>query len=555
MNSVENIGTLYNSRYQSQQQLLVETQQSFGKWDKATNSLELDLSYMPFWIWDPLEHQRAQKEKGENWCCFNHLIGLPIKKGVEYPLFPYEYEYWQALFEPAFENPDNDPRRWKHVWSKKAAGMGITEFIMRTMLYLAFCWAVFFRGSEMAIMTGIRMTTAKDIMERMRGLLYRKLKIFIDTNSAWIKINGCKIVSYPAKTPQTLHGRENLSFIFMDEFDFFPESLHEFVLNAIERYFGKSNPYVVLNSTAWKPNGLLEKIEKQDIDKCNYKRIYMLWQKGYGYIYTKQDIELAKHSDSWAREYEGEYRGLKGNLFPQYLLEYAASLSDILEIRDKLTGQAIRHVYRAKGEELTLEDVRTNYKYLGSGYPTSIGIDPAYNSSNFAFVVTKYIDGLIYVVREVELQGPSHEEAIEVCKRLMYDDYPSYHPKLYIDASGVSFIRTLKKEIMDQDLNYHNIKQEDVIKSIDARNGMICCPIPFNKFGDRMNYHLKRLFELGLLRISPVLTPGLWISLQTASYDEDTQKFDKKVTAKNDCYDSFRLACINYKIGNMGVLY
>ena len=521
--------------------------------DKATNSLNLDLTGLPFWIWDEIKHQHRYKINPDT-CCFNHLVGLPIKDSIEMPLFPYEKEVWKALFKPEFENHNNDFKRWKHIWIKKAAGMGITEFVMRVILYLAFAFPQHFRNSQIAIMTGIRMNTAKDIMNRMRALLYQRLKIFIETNSSEITINGCEIHSYPARTPQSIHGLSNPSFIFLDEFDFFPESLHEFVMNAVERYFAKSNPYVVLNSTAYKPDGLLEKIEKQSIEECKYKRLFLLWQKGYGYIYSRRDIELAQQSDSWAREYEGQYRGLKGNLFSTNLLEYAAYITNSLDVLDNQTKMVKRTIQRPL-EEMSLQEVISNYRFLGSGYPTSIGIDPAYNSSNFAFVVTKYIDGIIYVVKELELQGPTHEYALEVTKSLMYDDYPAYHPKLYIDASGVSFIRTLKKEIMDQGMNYHNQKHEDLIKSITATNGMISCPIPFSKYGDRMNYHLKRLFELGLIRISPDLTPSTWISLQTASYDENKQKFDKQKTAKNDCYDALRLATINYKIGNMGVLY
>jgi hypothetical protein len=522
--------------------------------DKATNSLNMDLTGLPFWIWDETKHQKAYA-KSPGRCCFNHLVGLPVKDGIELPMFPYEKEVWDALFKPEYENPNNDFKRWKHVWIKKAAGMGITEFVMRLILYLPFAYPGNFRNSQIAIMTGIRMNTAKDIMDRMRNLLYQRLRIFIESSSTHMTINGCDIHSFPARTPQSLHGLSNPSFIFLDEFDFFPESLHEFVINAVERYFAKSNPYVILNSTAYKPDGLLEQIEKQSIEECKYKRLFLLWQKGYGYIYSKKDIELAKTSDSWAREYEGQYHGLKGNLFSKAILDYAAHLSNLLILQDKSTGSVLRQISRVPGET-ELRHILDNRRYLGSEFPTAIGIDPAYNSSNFAFVVTKYVSGLIYVVKELELHAPTHEEAIETCKKLMYDDYPAYHPKLYIDASGVSFIRTLKKEIMDYGAdNYHDMTQEQLTTSINSSNGMIACPISFAKYGDRMNYHLKRLFELGLIRVSPDITPGVWTALQTASYDENKQKFDKKTTAKNDCYDAFRLACTNYKIGNMGVLY
>ena len=71
MTSNENIGTLHNSSRGSYQ--LLEHQQQQGilsKWDKATNSLELDLSDMKFWIWDEQEHYRIHKEK-KDMCCRN----------------------------------------------------------------------------------------------------------------------------------------------------------------------------------------------------------------------------------------------------------------------------------------------------------------------------------------------------------------------------------------------------------------------------------------------------------------------------------------------------
>ena len=49
---------------------------------------------------------------------FNHAIGLPQKNGVTMPLFDYE----QLLFDTLQSN--------KHVWIKKATGLGVTEFIL-----------------------------------------------------------------------------------------------------------------------------------------------------------------------------------------------------------------------------------------------------------------------------------------------------------------------------------------------------------------------------------------------------------------------------------------
>jgi hypothetical protein len=42
-----------------------------------------------FWIWDIEEHKQLDiKTKGD--CCFNYIIGLPTKGGVEKRLFDYE---------------------------------------------------------------------------------------------------------------------------------------------------------------------------------------------------------------------------------------------------------------------------------------------------------------------------------------------------------------------------------------------------------------------------------------------------------------------------------
>ena len=49
----------------------------------------------PFWIWDKQEHLRLAQQTNEQ-CCFNHIVGLPIKDKVEHPIYDYEkilYDY------------------------------------------------------------------------------------------------------------------------------------------------------------------------------------------------------------------------------------------------------------------------------------------------------------------------------------------------------------------------------------------------------------------------------------------------------------------------------
>jgi len=50
----------------------------------------------PFWIWNIEEHKQEYIETKGN-CCFNHIIGLPQKDGLDKPLYDYENIIFDAL--------------------------------------------------------------------------------------------------------------------------------------------------------------------------------------------------------------------------------------------------------------------------------------------------------------------------------------------------------------------------------------------------------------------------------------------------------------------------
>ena len=54
-----------------------------------------------------------------------------------------------------------------------------------------------------------------------------------------------------------------VSFILLDEADFFPPGQQQDARDVSERYIAKSNPYIVLVSTPNAPDGLFERIEKE----------------------------------------------------------------------------------------------------------------------------------------------------------------------------------------------------------------------------------------------------------------------------------------------------
>lgn len=52
----------------------------------------------PFWLWDKQE-RRQQFIAKDGSCCFNQIIGPPIKDGKEFPLFDYERQLFDSLLK------------------------------------------------------------------------------------------------------------------------------------------------------------------------------------------------------------------------------------------------------------------------------------------------------------------------------------------------------------------------------------------------------------------------------------------------------------------------
>jgi hypothetical protein len=77
------------------------------------------------WILDIAEHKLQDiAKKGD--CCFNHIIGLPRKDKEEKPMFDYEKLLYDSLLIPDYSNALNHSFEHKHLWVKKATGLGVT---------------------------------------------------------------------------------------------------------------------------------------------------------------------------------------------------------------------------------------------------------------------------------------------------------------------------------------------------------------------------------------------------------------------------------------------
>ena len=82
------------------------------------------LQSKPFWIWNIEEHKQENiRTNGD--CCFNHIIALPQKDGIDKPLYDYEKIIFDCLL-PQISIVNGN----KHLWIKKATGLGVTELML-----------------------------------------------------------------------------------------------------------------------------------------------------------------------------------------------------------------------------------------------------------------------------------------------------------------------------------------------------------------------------------------------------------------------------------------
>ena len=290
----------YSLRSQQQQE---QEEQSSG-----LALLSSKLRNKPFWIWQIEKHRQVHKiTKGE--CCFNHIIGLPQKDGIAKPLFDYQEILYDTLFKVTKTASFQD----KHLWVKKATGIGATELFLRLMAWLCLKDDSL-AGNQMVIVTGPNIDISIKLIKRMKALFQRHLITF-NSKETVLELNGCHIESYPSHHVDSFRALESPMFILIDEGDFFPIGQQQDIRHVSERYIAKSDPYIVMVSTPNAPDLLFESIEKEPEENCIYRKLFLDYKYGLGKIYTQREIEKAKRSPSFEREYNLKYLGVIGNVF------------------------------------------------------------------------------------------------------------------------------------------------------------------------------------------------------------------------------------------------
>jgi hypothetical protein len=167
---------------------------------------------------------------------------------------------------------DDDTFKDKHLWVKKATGLGVTEFMLRMMAWLCTRDETF-DGSQMCIVTGPNIEMATKLIKRAKGIFEPKLGLTFSNKETVLEFNGCTIEAYPSNHIDSYRALDNPKFILLDESDFFRKGEQEDVRHVSERYIDKSDPYIVMVSTPNAPGGLFFNIEAEPEEACLYKRL------------------------------------------------------------------------------------------------------------------------------------------------------------------------------------------------------------------------------------------------------------------------------------------
>jgi hypothetical protein len=248
------------------------------------------------------------------------------------------------------------------------------------------------------------------------------------------------------------------------------------------------------------PEGLFERIEKEAEDVCLYKRIFLDYTYGIGKIYIQEEIEKAKQSPSFEREYNLKYLSKIGNVFHTKDIEAAIE----------------------KGRKYNPDNIIPFTS-------TSMGIDPA-----------SYPHHRIQIMHAKEYTKPDYNEMLSTVYSLM-SKYSV--DKVYIDGANPSFIRSLKLQI-GEDPDYDKVIARYRSEKLGDNwsQNMRIVPVYFNSEHKGMLGHCKMILENdgGRIAINPDSFDKLITVLRTAIDNDGV--LDKELTSYNDIFDAFRLA-------------
>jgi hypothetical protein len=381
-------------------------------------------------------------------------------------------------------------------------------------------------NSQMVIVVGPNWDLAVKMIKRMKAL-FEPHNIYFESKESVIELNGCSIQAYPSNNLGSFRSLTSPKFILIDEADYFTKSEQEEVRHVAELYIGKSDPFIVLCSTPNAPNGLMQKIEQEPFDICIYKKIFLDYTYGIDKIYTREEIEKAKKSPSFPREYQLQYLGLEGNVLSSTAID-----------RCILLGEQM-----AQTAPIDNWDIRTKYV---------LSVDIGWGSSATSIIVSRFVNGKVQIIYSKEFTRPLFQDIIDEIWRLKTKCNGNLQ-NILMDAANTELYTTLCNEFkQNPSLNYLSNKQAWTKKiNQPLESYLFIVPIPFGVHGRNILNHTQRMIEeqedgSAMIAISKRFE-DLITSCRSAYAVED--KLDKERTIFADTFDALRMNLSFYRMG------
>jgi hypothetical protein len=273
-------------------------------------------------------------------------------------------------------------------------------------------------------------------------------------------------------------------------------------------------------STPNAPHGLFERIEKESEETCLYKRLFLDYTYGLDRIYTRGEIEKAKATPSFEREYNLKYLGLIGNVF------HTKGIESAIEKGKRYNPDAI-NMYSRK----------------------SLGIDPGYGSSPFGLVITDWVDNQIQIAYAEEFERPDFNQMIKITLSLVnkYGITFDNNCRILVDGANPSFIRSLKYQLgenadYEQETDHYKRSFHDIYNLDFLMTNMFVIPVAFSKEHKHMLAHCKEMMEYKNGQVAINARHSKLITALRTAVEKGDGSLDKDATSFDDCFDAFRLS-------------
>jgi hypothetical protein len=320
----------------------------------------------------------------------------------------------------------------------------------------------------------------------------------------------------------SVRGIDKLKLAWIDESDMFVQSNESSNIRSVIEGFllraNSDNMYIVWSSTPRVYNGLLWQLEHEN-PSLYYSMVldYHHGLAGPCPIYNIEQIEEARKSPKWSKEYECSYESSSKGCFSHQSIDGAIELGT--KFPDSINQEA-EH---------------------------SLGVDPGFGSSQCAFVCLEYSDSIIKVVYARQYEHSSFNDMVQEVWNIrnLVGGEDSLN-NVYIDQANTEFIEAVK-----QDFNENSDWQyvHDTMLEYGSRVDKIMKVVPtsFSKEGASMLTHVKNLLEHedGIVAINPKYTELVAALKGAQSID---YKLDKTESPMHDLTDAYRLACKYFKL-------